>query len=173
MKTYLEIHVPVSTHALWFKELKNVFCGMPVKWQNGYFHITIAFIDDQPQDIDLRPIFEKHLSNATAPCLTFDKLDAFITASGTYIIYLTAKNIPESFKTLVENIRADIKATGCTIQSDFKLHVTLGRLNLSTIDLKKVQELVQSVSIPPFTLKLTDIDHRVFRGKTLFKTKLQ
>ena len=46
MKTYLEIKVPISYNAPWFSELRKALKDMPVHWQNGYYHITMAFLDE-------------------------------------------------------------------------------------------------------------------------------
>ena len=129
----------------------------------------MAFLNDTPLGIDLSPIFRMHLGMATAPVMTFDRLDVFTATYGGYIIYLTASHMPQSFLDLTEAIRKDLKEAGCVIQSDFRLHVTLGRVNGSGV---KLREVIDRVPIQPFTLKLTDVDFRVFRGKTLYETKL-
>lgn len=91
MKTYLEIQVPISPDAPWFQELRRSLANIPVRWQSGFYHITMAFLDDTPHGIDLCPIFRKHLRTAMAPVMTFDRLDYFTATYGGYIIYLTVK----------------------------------------------------------------------------------
>jgi 2'-5' RNA ligase len=172
MKTYFEIHVPLKYDASWFVELRNVLHGILVKWQTGYFHITMAFLNETPENIDLRPILEKHLARFHAPSLTFDRLDVFTTYSGMFIVHLGSTNIPDDFLVLTEAIRSDMKAVGCQIDSEFRLHVTLGRINDDGSTLPNLQHLVSSVSLIPFTLILTDVDYRVFRGKVIYETKL-
>ena len=172
MKSYLEIKVPLKYNARWFVELRNVLKEIPVKWQKGYFHITMAFIDETPKKLDLRPILEKYLTRFQAPRLTLDKLDVF-EASNEYIVNLTSTNIPHDFHELTEAIRLDMKAVGCQIKYEFRLHVTLGKINNDDIMLSKLQNLVSSISLTPFTLKLTDVDCRVFRGKVIYETKLK
>lgn len=172
MKSYLEIQVPIAYNAPWFEELRSIMAGVPVKWQVGYYHITIAFLNETPENVDLCSLLEKHLSNGIAPMLTFDKLDAFTTWGGMHIINLTATNIPANFLSLTAAIRSDMKDVGCIIESDFLLHVTLGRVNESNITLSNLQKMIGSVSIPPFNLMLEDVDYREFRGKTIYETKL-
>ena len=172
MKTYLEIQVPLKYNASWFQELRLACRNFDVKWQMAYHHITMAFIDETPENIDIRPLLEKHLKTFTAPTLTFDKLDVFTAMSGMHIIYLTATDVPQSFLSLIENIRSDIKAVGCVVDSGFRLHVTLGRVKDPHIQLATIQELMESVSLPAFSLTLEDVDYRIFRGKTLYETKL-
>ena len=73
----------------------------------------------------------------------------------------------------IENIRSDMKAAGCVMDSWFRLHVTLGRVKEANVQLSAVQELTDSVSLPAFSLTLEDVDYRIFRGKTLYETKLK
>ena len=172
MKTYLEISVPIKYDDLWFKNLRTACRGIPVKWQEGYYHITMAFCDETPKDVDLRPILEKHLVGCKAPVLTFDRLDAFSATSGMYIVNLGVSNIPTEFVSLVENVRTDLEAAGCVMQSDFKLHVTLGRINDARLNLLSIQEQVRSVPRPSFSLQLTDVDYRMFRGRVIYNIRL-
>ena len=115
MKTYLEIQVPLRNDVAWFEELRNICKNIDVRWQMGYYHITMAFIDDTPIGVDFRPLLEKHLRSFAAPTLTFDMLDAFTAMSGMHIIYLTATDIPQSFMSLVQAIRSDLKTAGCVM----------------------------------------------------------
>ena len=55
MKTYIEIQVPIRNDAVWFEKLRCVCQNIDVKWQMGYYHITMAFIDETPIGIDLSP----------------------------------------------------------------------------------------------------------------------
>ncbi len=170
MKTYLELQVPLPSDALWLHELRQALRPIQVQWQRGFYHITMAFIDDTPMGVDLCPIFQKHLGNYPAPVMTFDRLDFFTTNSGGQIIYLTATHIPQSFIDLTEAIRKDLRDAGCVILSDFRLHVTLGRVRETGV---RLEEFLETVHVPPFTLKLTRVDYREFRGKTLYETKLK
>ena len=172
MKTYLEIQVPLKYNASWFQELRLACRNIDVKWQMAYHHITMAFVDETPENIDLRPLLEKHLNALPALTLTFDKLDVFTAMSGMHIINLTATDVPQSFLSLIEIIRSDMKAAGCVVNSWFRLHVTLGRVKAPHIQLATIQELAKSVSLPAFSLTLEDVDYRVFRGKTIYETKL-
>ena len=173
MKTYLEIQVPLKFNASWFQDLRLACRNIDVRWQMAYHHITMAFVDETPEDVDLRPLLEKHLKTFPAPTLTFDKLDVFTAMSGMHIVYLTATDIPQSFLSLIENIRSDMKAAGCVMDSWFRLHVTLGRVKDPHIQLSAIQELTESVSLPAFSLTLEDVDYRVFRGKTIYEIKLK
>lgn len=86
---------------------------------------------------------------------------------------MTASNVPESFLTLTKRIREDMEKMGCVIESEFKLHVTLGRVGREAkIGLGGLKRIVEAVEVPAFTLTLTDVDYREFRGRTIYETKL-
>ena len=74
---------------------------------------------------------QKYLDSAKPVSITFDKLDVFTATNGMLIVNLTATEIPEDFQTLVDDIRCDVCCTNSNIQSDFKLHVTLGLITES------------------------------------------
>ncbi len=173
MKTYLEIKVPIKYNDSWFEELRNHFSSIPVRWQKDFYHITMVFVNETPEGVDMGPILERHFSAAHAPMLAFDKIEVFSVKSGMHIIHLSASHVPERFLALTEAVREDMKAVGCVIQSDFMLHVTLGRLRDFNIKLSKLKRMASSFSFSPFTLALTDVDYRVFRGKVLYETLLQ
>lgn len=172
MKTYLEIQVPFRYDAPWFKNLRTAFTDISVKWQEGFYHVTMAFLDETPSNVDLRPILEKHLGQACAPTITFDKLNVFATRSGMYIINLTSSSVPKEFLHLTESIRNDLKNIGCQMQSGFLFHVTLGRISERGVSISDLKLLLESVELSPFSLALTDVDYRVFRGRTIYETKL-
>ena len=66
MKTYLEIKVRISYDALWFAELRKALKDIPVYWQNGYYHITIVFLDETKNLPMVDAIMHKYLDNANA-----------------------------------------------------------------------------------------------------------
>ena len=172
MKTYLEIKVPIYHSAPWFYELRKALKDMPVLWQKGYYHITIAFIDDTQHLPDVETIMHKYLDHAHPVNITFDKLDVFTAGNGMQIVHLGTNNIPEDFKTLVEDIRRDISCTHSSIQSDFKLHVTLGRITEPEADIDDVGFLIDEIDFKPFSLTLNEVEYRVFRGRSIYKTTL-
>lgn len=168
MQTYLELKVPLVDKAEWMTCLKDRLSCVPVKWQNGYYHITLAFIDETPDGIDLVPIISKHLRTDVLPELTFDTIDAFTAnKAGMHIVNLTVSTVPEEFQKLVANIRQDLKLNGCVMESDFRLHVTLGRLDAANVDISELQGVLRKVPIPKFRLKLTTFEYRKFRGESI------
>lgn len=173
MKTYLEIKVPISYSASWFSELRKALKDMPVLWQKGYYHITIAFIDDTQQLPDVETIMHKYLDHAHPVNITFDKLDVFTAGNGMQIVHLGTNNIPEEFQTLVDDIRRNISSTYSSIQSDFKLHVTLGRISEPEASIDDVGFLIDEIDFMPFTLTLNEVEYRVFRGRSIYKRTLK
>lgn len=169
MKTYLEIKVPISYNAPWFSELRKALKDMPVHWQNGYYHITMAFLDETRNIPEIEAIMHSYLDNANAVSITFNKLDVFTTNNGMKIVHLTTDSIPDDFQKLVNNIRNDISGnTSTSILSDFRLHVTLGRISMPEADINDVGFLIDEIDFSPFTLTLNEVEYRVFRGRSLY-----
>ena len=157
---YIEVEVPVREDALWFQQLRAKMAeqGVNVKWQNGHFHITVAFITDHPQLANLFLPMTHSVAWKVGPFLTFNKVDAFTTRSGQHIVYLTSTNPTPEFMDMVRRIREEFKAVGCEFSSDFKLHVTLGRIGANQISLDVLQRLLAKVPIPAFTLQLFNVN---------------
>lgn len=172
MKSYLEIRVPISFDEDWFRELRGLLDGVDIRWQRGYYHITMAFLDDTPQRVNLIPELTSLLSDATAPSITFDRLDAFASGYHRQVIHLTTTDAPADFLALIEDVRRYFKSKGCVIQSDFRLHVTLGRVQDPRMNVHKLKDIISQVDLPTFTIDLTDVEYRIFRGKTLGQWKL-
>lgn len=173
MKSYLEIKVPISFDDYWFRELRNLLDGVDIRWQRGYYHITMAFLDFAPDNVNLLPGLNEILDEAVAPTITFDTLSAFATGGGQrQVIHLTTTSVPEDFLALVEDLRDYFTSKGCDIQSAFKLHVTLGRVQDPRMNVRKLKEIITQVNLPVITQELTEVEYRIFRGKTLGLWKL-
>ena len=115
----------------------------------------------------------KYLDHAQPVNITFDKLDVFTAGSGMMIVYLGTNDIPEGFQNLVDDIRRDISCTSSNIQSDFKLHVTLGRITEPEASIDDVGFLIDEIDFMPFTLTLNEVEYRVFSGKSIYKSTLK
>lgn len=172
MKSYIEIKVPISFDDYWFRELRDLLDGVDIRWQRGYYHITMAFLDFAPDNVNMRPGLNGILEEAVAPTITFDTLDAFASGPHRQVIHLTTTDAPDDFLALVEEIRRFFKAKGCTLQSDFRLHVTLGRVQDPRMNVSKLKDIISQVNLPKMTLELEDVEYRVFRGKSLGLWKL-
>lgn len=173
MKSYLEIKVPISFDDFWFRELRDLLDGVDIRWQRGYYHITMAFLDYAPDNVNLLPGLNERLCDAVAPTITFDTLSAFATGGGQrQVIHLTTTNVPTDFLALVKDVRDYFTSKGCQIQSAFKLHVTLGRVQDPRMNVSKLKEIISQVDLPSFTMKLTAVEYRIFRGRTLGLWKL-
>ena len=167
MKSYIEIKVPISFDDYWFRELRDLLDGVDIRWQRGYYHITMAFLDFAPDHVNLVPGLNGILDDAVVPTITFDTLDAFSSGPHRQVIHLTTTDAPEEFLEMVEEIRRYFKSKGCLIQSDFRLHVTLGRVQDPRMNVRKLKDIISQVDMPEFTMELDKVEYRVFRGKTL------
>ena len=127
----------------------------------------MAFLDYAPDNVNLVPGLSGILDEAMAPTITFDKLDAFASGYHRQVIHLTTTDAPDDFLELVKDIRRYFLGKGCEIQSDFKLHVTLGRVQDPRMNVRKLQDIISQVDLPTFTMELTGVEYRIFRGKTL------
>ena len=172
LKSYLEIKVPITFEDSWFVKLRESLKDMPVFWQRNFYHITMVFIDDTQHLVDVESIMQKYLDSAKPGSITFDKLDVFTATNGMLIVNLTATEIPEDFQTLVDDIRCDVSCTNSNIQSDFKLHVTLGRITEPEVDSDDVGFLIDEIDLTPFTLTLNEVEYRECRGRSIYKNKL-
>lgn len=169
MKTYLEIKVPISFDDYWFRELRDLLRGVDIRWQRSYYHITMAFLDFAPDGLNLVPGLNNLLDDAVAPAITFDTLDAFASGPHRQVIHLTSTQAPQDFLAMIEDVRRYFKAKGCVMQSDFKLHVTLGRVQDARMNVNKLKDIISQVDLPAVTLDLTEVNYRVFKdyGKPL------
>lgn len=161
-KSYLALKVPVSRRAQWYKALRTTMevKGIPVKWQPGYFHITAVFVDDNNHVPELQEAFAKVLTDRKAPSFVIDKLDAFLTGNGEqYIVHLASSCVPAELKSLIDELRAAAEATGANYSKKFLFHVTLGRIDASTADLKDVRNAIAEIPFPPFTVTIPEVNY--------------
>ena len=163
MKSYIEIKVPISFDEYWFQELRDLLNGVDIRWQRGYYHITMAFLDFAPDGVNMVPGLNDILSDAVAPTITFDTLDAFASGPHRQVIHLTTTDAPDDFLDLVKDLRRYFKSKGCVIQSDFRLHVTLGRAQDPRMNVHKLKDIISQVDLPDITLDLTEVEYRVFK----------
>ena len=166
------MEVPVRQDAKWLTELRNKMAerGINVKWQKGHFHITLVFIYKIPEDANwMAPLFNC-LEYKAAPRLTFDKVDAFASKmSGEHIIHLTSSNPSAEFTDVVNRTRAAIDELGCEYAPEFKLHVTLGRVDSKQIGIEELKQIVSEVNIPSFTLQLFNFRFLEFKTHQVYE----
>lgn len=172
-KSYVEIKVPITYDEPWFEELRSVLKDIPVLWQKAFYHITIAFIDYTHNINVVKNIIESNLNNVPAINVVFDKLDIFTTNSGLQIVHLTSENIPTELLNIVDNIRRDICATESQIQSNSRLHVTLGRISEREIDMDDIGFLIDDIDFLPFSLLLNEIEYRLYKGHGIYRKTLK
>lgn len=175
MSNYLELKTPLRQSAKWFVNLRKAMAEakIPVRWQPGGFHLTVAFISNDQAAQALSVAFDKQLSGRQAPLQTFDKVDAFIAkTSSEIIIYLTSTQLSPTMQTLVDSLRKEAIDAGADIENDFILHVTLGRIDAKKTTLEQVRRIAESIQVPPFTLLLQKAEYRHFRGKSIQRWKM-
>ena len=175
MSNYLELKIPLRQSAKWFVKLRKAMAEakVPVRWQPGGFHLTVAFIsNDQPVKA-LSIAFDKQLSGREAPAQTFDKVDAFEAKTGDeFILHLTSTQLSPTLQTLVESLRKGAMNAGADIESDFILHVTLGRIDTKNATLEQVRRIAESIQVPSFTLLLQEAEYHYFRGNSIQHWKM-
>ena len=154
-------------------EVLSAAAHIPVKWQNGSYHITVAFIYGDEQVKALCGAFERCLDGREAPSLTFDKVDVFEAKnSHALIINLTSSQPSPELFDLVKTLRQEALDQGAEVESAFMLHVTLGRINTASTSLEEVKKIVDGIPVPPFTLHLTKATYRYFRGAGIGSWKM-
>lgn len=175
-QNYLELKVPVSQKAVWFRRLRKALAktGVPVKWKKDLYHITVAFMKDDQHVEALKTAFGKILFNTEAFQLTLDKVGVFKTMSGKeLIINLTSSEPSERFMSLVESLRCEVGKIGVNLESDFLLHITLGRIDANMASLEEVEKVVNKIVVPPFTLTIKDAEYCYYKGDSIQKYPLK
>ena len=170
MKNYLELKIPVLRNAQWYKELCEAMqeVRIPVRWQNGFYHITVAFIHDDYHVDELRDAFAQILSDRPAPSITLDKLEAFATQSGKEIVINLAPSRPsDDLSALINEIRAAAINSGSQISKDFFIHITLGRIDAQDATLDEVKDVISSIDLEPFIVTIREAEYRYFRADTI------
>ena len=170
MKNYLELKIPVQRNTQWYKELCDAMQEerIPVRWQNGFYHITVAFLHDDNHVKELRDAFAQILSDRPAPSITLDKLEAFATQSGKEIVINLAPSHPsDELLALIDEVRTAAINSGSQISKDFFIHITLGRIDAQDATLDEVKDIISSVDFEPFTVSIREAEHRYFRGATI------
>lgn len=166
-ETYLQFHVPLDRRAGWYRAQMAALDGVRgTRWQEGHFHVTVAFIND---DVDmagagkLAEVMGGELAGMTAPVLTFDTLEAFTTqGGGMHIVYLTASRVPDEWAAFVDRMRARLIGLGYHL-GPFQLHVTLARVPVGSIDLDALRHRIGRVAAPQISSTLTKADYRFYR----------
>lgn len=166
-QSYLQLFVPLDRRARWYRALKAALGGVRgARWQDGHFHVTVAFINDEVDVAGagkLAEVMDGELAGMAAPVVTFDTLDAFTTQrGGMHIVYLTASRVPEEWAAFVDRLRAKLIGLGCHL-GPFQLHVTLARVPAGSIDLDTLRCHIGRVAAPQISSTLTKADYRFYR----------
>ena len=175
-RNYLELKIPVRKNAEWFAKLRNAMsdAGIAVKWQDGWYHITIVFVNDNNHVDQLHQVFDNVFNRKRAPLLTLDKLGTFTTRGGLqHIVYLSSSKLSEEIKALIDELRGVAKAVGANLDSEFRLHISLGRIDAKAVSMERVEKIIDKIVVPEFTLKVKEAEYRYFRDRSIQKWQMK
>ena len=77
-------------------------------------------------------------------------------------VALSATEPAPALTEVIGKIRANLEAHGYSL-GPYRFHVTLAEIPVGNIGLKELQARVGSVSVPTFSLTLTNADYRFYR----------
>lgn len=174
MEYYLELEVGLRADCGWYNNLKKKLRPYQVDyWEKKCFHITMAFINNMSNTDEDRLIkaIGTLLDGRKACNEDFGQVDTFLTRRGDmYIIYLKPKVVSENLNSLVDSVRKCCIDNKIAIEPDFRCHITLGKINVNKVTLKKLQELIKTIQVPDFNLKLNKVnlirrnDHKLIKN---------
>ena len=159
---YLELKIPIRTKTQWYNELCEAMQEerIPVRWQNGFYHITAVFVNDDLRVAELREAFSRVLTGIKAPSITLDTLNAFLTSSRREIIVNLAPSHSSAEQlALINNLRATATEVGANINPDFKMHITIGRVDAREATLDDVRRIISTIDVSPMTVPVKDINY--------------
>ena len=175
-QTYLKLEVPIYQGAQWFVQLRQALAeaGFNTRWQDGHFHITVVFLNDDKNVDQLTHVFGQCLKNSVAPTITLDKLGAFMTSNNQIIVNITSSKPSKELMSLIDELRESARQVDANMDNrDFRLHITLGRIKVPSVYLKDVQTILSGIEIPAFTLKLDNAEYRYRGPKSIRKWKIE
>ena len=166
-KSYLQIHVPLDRRAQWYQDLKKALNDVKdLRWQNGFFHITAAFINDEVDSAEadkVSKVIDEELHNMSAPLICFDSLKAFTTqGGGAHVVYLAASKVPGGLSDLVYKVRERLEDCGYHL-GPYQLHVTLARIPSKSIKLETLRRRLQGIDAPVLPKVLKRADYRFYK----------
>lgn len=169
---YIEIEVPINDRDTWMTELRDELRRFGVKWQNGFYHITLAFIHGSTDEerSKITAIADELLAGQRPYSITFGEIDAFTTKGRrTHIIFLRPTENNVAFTNMVQTLRNRIKDVSNVMEPDFQLHITLGRVDAKNVTLAELKKAIEYVDAPDEDVVLRKINHRLFKdyGKPL------
>ena len=166
-QSYLQLFVPLDRGAGWYRAVERALGR--VKPQDGHFHITVAFINDEIDLVKAKNVAEmldEELKGMTAPAFVFDTVDAFPAEnSEKNIVYLTASQVPEEWVAFVDRVRARLSSAGYHL-GPYRLHVTLARVPLAIIGMEELRARLARIDVPKMPSTLSKADYRFKGAKT-------
>ena len=168
--TYLALEVPIGEcyHDAWFVKLREVFADANIDWlkYKKHYHLTLVFIDKRPGDNDFRQMIKAELASLHAQRIRFAKIDAFTGGSGKHVIHLDTTEPCEELSEFGKRIRKVLRDKGCTINYEFKLHLTLTEIEPSVMmTLDEVRKRIGGVTFPSVECNCKDVYYKRLGGK--------
>ena len=160
MQNYLEIKIPFRYEAEWFEALRDEaeINRIPVRWQHGYYHITVVFAYDDEKKEELIAAFSRILAAHPVFTMTLDKVDAF--AAFKHVIYLTASHPSPELTSLIDDLRAEAIRLKANIRPDFRLHITLGKVDSAAATIEQVRSMTRSFDMPAFNVRISELEYQ-------------
>ena len=90
--------------------------------------------------------------------MTLDKIDAF--AASKHVIYLTASQPSLELNNLIDELRAEANQLHANIRPDFRLHITLGKVDSTAASIEQVQDLTGSIDVPAFNVRVNELEYQ-------------
>jgi len=175
-RNYLELKIPISQNAEWLTNLCDAMAkeGIYVKWQNGWYHITVMFIYDNKHVKELQSAFDKILDNHEVPVMCLGELGVFTTRGGQqHVVYLTSSKPSMEVMSLIECLRGEAKSIGANIDPDFRLHISLGRIDAHAYIIEQVQNIIEKIKVPDFAIDINEAEYRYFRGDSIQRWQIK
>lgn len=175
-RNYLELKIPICQNAEWLSNLCDAMAkeGIYVKWQNDWYHITVMFAYDNKHIKELQSAFDKMLDNHEVPVMVLDELGVFTTRGGhQHVVYLTSSKASMEVTSLIECLRGEAKSIGANIDPDFRLHISLGRIDAHAYSIEQVQTIIEKIKVPDFAIDISEAEYRYFRGHTIQRWQMK
>lgn len=173
-QNYLELKVPVRTGwTIWDIELATALRerNIPIRWQNGFYHITAVFAYDDKHVTDLKYAFSNILADRKTMQVTLDKLDAFQSQNGREIILYLAPSDPSlELLALINDLRKAATDHGANIRPDFRMHITIGRIDARDATLEQVKQAIAAVNLPRRTYSISEVAYRYKSGHKVIES---
>jgi len=74
---------------------------------------------------------------------------------------------------LIEFLRGEAKSIGANIDPDFRLHISLGRIDAHAYIIEQVQNIIEKIKVPDFAIDINEAEYRYFRGDSIQRWQIK